>query len=323
MYCGEPRTEGAATVTVVVTSSFSKALHPSTAILTELILSLCGLGLPRASPVLLAHDSPRPAVKDTPFGEMAGQFPNAYLEYLGRVNALLPRLRACTGLALRSVLRLGRASLSNNLVLAVKMVHTPFMLKAEHDHVFIRRVPLLSILTDMQNDPRIKLVRFNRRRNLKIKCDRGNYAGAAHIAAARLVWAPHTPPLGTRLRCNYTRTPCFSDMNHLVRTEYYRDRVLPVIAAMPYTMPETVMQPRIMENMPRYGTFLFGAPGDASYIVHADAAMHGNGELVAEVVKWVHHQARVKDVATHKQSVCNSSFPIVRSVANVGSPSNV
>ena len=297
MHCGEPRPEGAATVTVIVTSSFSKAVHPSTAIITELILSLCGLGLPRASPVLLAHDSPRPAVKDTPFGEMAGQFPNAYLE--------------------------GRASLSNNLVLAVKMVHTPFMLKAEHDHVFIRRVPLLSILTDMQNDPRIKLVRFNRRRNLKIKCDRGNYAGAAHIAAARLVWAPHTPPLGTRLRCNYTRTPCFSDMNHLVRTEYYRDRVLPVIAAMPYTMPETVMQPRIMENMPRYGTFLFGAPGDASYIVHADAAMHGNGELVAEVVKWVQHQARVKDVATHKQSVCNSSFPIVRSVANVGSPSNV
>ena len=311
MHCGEPRPEGAATVTVIVTSSFSKAVHPSTAIITELILSLCGLGLPRASPVLLAHDSPRPAVKDVPLGDMAGQFPSAYLEYLARVHTLLPRLRACTGLALQSVLRLGRASLSNNLVMAVKMVHTPFMLKAEHDHVFIRRVPLLSILRDMQNDPRIKFVRFNRRRNLKIKCDRGNYAGAAHTAAARLVWARHTPPPGTKLRCNYTRTPCFSDMNHVVRTQYYRDRVLPLIAAMPYTMPETVMQPRIMEDLPQYGTFLFGAPGDASYIVHADAAMHGNGELVTEVVRWVHQQARVKDVATHKQFACNSSFPIV------------
>ena len=100
-------------------------------------------------------------------------------------------------------------------------------------------------------------------------------------------------------------------MNHLARTQYYRDRVLPLIASMPYTMPETVMQPRVMEDLPQYGTFVFGAPGDAPYIVHADAAMHGNGELVAGVVRWVHQQARVKHVAAHKHSVCNSTFPIV------------
>ena len=299
-------------VTVIVTSSYSGLVHPSTAILTEFVLSLRWLGLPRATPVLLAHDSPwfGPAfTANIPATDAGEQFPSAYLEYLARVHHVLPRLRACSGLALRSVLRMGRAGLSHNLALAVKMVRTPFLLKAEHDHLFVRRVPLLAILSDMRDDPRLKLVRFNRRRNVPIRCDRGDYAGKEHKAAARRVWARHTPPLLTELRCNYTRTPCFSDMNHVTRTVYYRNRVLPLIVREPDKMPEAVMQPRIMEEVRGYGTYLFGAPNDAPCLVHADASMHGHGELVPEVTRWVRQQAVTKRFAVRRAHVCNSSFP--------------
>jgi hypothetical protein len=298
-------------VTVIVTSSFSKAVHPSTAILSELILSLRRLGMPPATTVLLAHDGPRlPTSEPSSSGEAVEQFPSAYLEYLARIRNLLPRLRACTGLELRLVLRLENGNLAGNMALAVKLVRTPFILKAEHDHIFIRPVPLMSILNDMLHDSRIKYVRFNRRRNIQINCDRGDYVSSEHKYAARAVWARHTPPPGIGLHCNYTRTPCFSDMNHVVRTQHFREMLLPLMMASPETMPETVMQRKIMQNVGDFGTFIFGSPGHASTIVHADASIHGNGELVPEVTRWVKKQVAIKSVPTDEQSVCHSSFPM-------------
>ena len=302
-------------VTVIVTSSYARLVHPSTAILTECILSLRWLGLPLGAPVLLAHDSPwtgPTTLASMPATDAGEQFPSAYLEYLARVHHVVPRLRACTRLAIRSVLRMGRAGLAHNLALAVSLVRTPFMLKAEHDHLFVRRVPLLAILDDMRDDPRLKFVRFNRRRNVPIRCDRGDYVGEEHKAAARRVWARHTPPLLTALRLNYTRTPCFSDMNHVTRTVYYRNRVLPFIVREPNKMPEAVMQPKIMEEVRGYGTFLFGAPNDAPFLAHADASMHGHGELLPEVTRWVRQQAATKRFAVRRAHVCNSSFPSSR-----------
>jgi hypothetical protein len=299
-------------VTVVVTSSYAKAVHPSISIIAECVLSLRWLDLPPATPVLLAHDSPwvGPGARQaTPTADASEQFPNAYLEYLARVHHALPRLRMCTGLAIRSVLRMGHAGLSRNLAFAVKLVRTHFLLKVEHDHLFVRRVPLLAILNDMRDDTRLKFVRFNRRRNLPVKCDRGDYAGEEHKTAARHVWARHTPPRVTELRCNYTRTSCFSDMNHVARTAYYRNRVLPFIVRDPKKMPEAVMQPKIMEDVRGYGTFLFGAPNDAGFLVHADASMHGNGELVPEVTHWVRQQALTRRFPVHRAHLCSSSLP--------------
>jgi hypothetical protein len=87
-------------VTVVVTSSYAKAVHPSISIIAECVLSLRWLDLPPATPVLLAHDSPwvGPGARQaTPTADASEQFPNAYLEYLARVHHALPRLRMCNG----------------------------------------------------------------------------------------------------------------------------------------------------------------------------------------------------------------------------------
>ena len=92
-------------------------------------------------------------------------------------------------------------------------------------------------------------------------------------------------------------------MNHLARTAYYRDIVLPLVTKAPDTMPETTMQPRIMDNWTRYGTFVFGAPGDPPCLVHADAAMRGHGELVLEIARWVRRVAASKHVES-RSAVC-------------------
>ena len=283
-------------VTVIVTSSFARGIHPSTDLLTEGLLRLRFLELPRETPVLIAHDSPQPIDEEL--------FPSAYLEYLGRVHHMLPQLRKCTGLAIRSVLRLGKSGLASNLAMAVRLVRTRFLLKAEHDHFFTRRVPLRAILEDMRNDPKLQFVRFNRRRNVPVRCDRGDYVAYRDRAAARRVWGRHVSMSATPLRCNYTQTPCFSDMNHVARSAYYREAVLPLVLKAPDTMPETTMQPRIMEYLTRYATFVFGGPGDPPCLVHADAAMRGHGELVPEITRWVHKLAASKHLVRPSASVC-------------------
>ena len=128
---GETIPEAELSVTVVVTSSFAKAIHPSATLLAEGLLRLRFLNLPRGTPVLIAHDSPRSVD-----GEW---FPSDYLEYLGRVHHMLPRLRTCTGLAVVSMLRVGRSGLASNLAAAVRSVRTPFLLKVEHDHFYEER----------------------------------------------------------------------------------------------------------------------------------------------------------------------------------------
>lgn len=296
---GETIPEAELSVTVVVTSSFAKAIHPSAALLAEGLLRLRFLNLPRGTPVLIAHDSPRSVD-----GEW---FPRDYLEYLGRVHHMLPRLRTCTGLAVVSMLRVGRSGLASNLAAAVRSVRTPFLLKVEHDHFFTRSVPLRAILDDMRNDPKLQFVRFNRRRNVAIRCDRGDYAAPGDRAAARRIWGKHVSTSATPLRCNYTRTACFSDMNHLARAAYYREIVLPLVTKAQDTMPETTMQPRIMDNWTRYGTFVFGAPGDPPCLVHADAAMRGHGELVPAITRWVRRVAASKHVEPPSAFECEEA----------------
>ena len=60
------------------------------------------------------------------------------------------------------------------------------------------------------------------------------------------LWGEHSAPAGVRLRHSYTRTACFSDMNHLTTTSYYRTRVLPIILrrdlGYPHKTPENMMQ---------------------------------------------------------------------------------
>ncbi len=279
-------------LTLIVTASASP-LHPSTAVLQQTLLSLRHLGLPRGygPPVLLAHDAPR--ARDAA----------RYAEYLRRVKGLLPAAAQCTGLTLRLLVRPTVGRLAGNLAFALAHVSTPFMLKVEHDHPFTRSVDVLSVVRDMVADRRLKCVRFNRRENRCLRCDSGEF-GRVRVSQAytrqlaRKLWGAHAPRRGTLLRYNYTRTSCFSDMNHLAVTSFYRDEVMPVVLRAPWRPPEAVMQDEcwIARNHARYGTYIWDGPDALAAIVHIDAAMRaGVGELLPHVRAWlrgVHARAR-------------------------------
>ena len=281
-------------VTVMVTASASP-LNPSTAILQELLLSLRFLQLPSRSPVLLSHDGPRfrqPGAALLMNNTL--EFPHSYLQYLGRVEAMLPAASACTDLAIRLLLRATNGYLAGNLAFALSHVRTPFVIKVEHDHPFVRPIDLISVVRDMSADKRLKYVRFNRRSNVQKNCDNGDYPrsllGTEDERIARRLWGPLKPLPGLPPLSNaYTRSACFSDMNHITATSYYRNEILPVITKDPRLPPETLMQDLcyIARNHSHYGTHIYGQIGAPASIAHVDAALHGTGELMPSVREWL------------------------------------
>ena len=303
-------------ITVIVTAS-SSPLNPSTSILQELLLSLQFLQLAPRTPVLLSHDGPRlrPAGAAALLNNTL-EFPRAYLQYLARVEAMLPAASACTGLAIRLLLRATNGYLAGNLAFALGHVRTPYVLKVEHDHIFVRIIDIPSVVRDLAADPRLKYVRFNRRKNVRKNCDNGDYpralAGGEDQWIAQRLWGNHEAPAGMPpLRNAYTRTACFSDMNHLTSTAYYRNEILPVITRDPKLPPETLMQDfcYIARNHSHYGTYIFGAVDAPACITHVDAALHGTGELLPWVRDWLRDtKLRVRNgTEPERPFVCRTS----------------
>lgn len=288
-------------------------MNPSTAILRELLLSLMHLQLPPQNPVLLSHDGPRLGPRAHAHDASAAYswkelsrtmpafaFPLTYLDYLENVQRLIPQASACTNLDIRLLLRATNGNLAGNLAFALAYVRTPFMLKVEHDHLFTRPVDALSIVRDMMADRRMKYVRFNRRENVRVRCDNGDYyrTSPPDQLAAKLLWAPHSAPPRVVFENNYTRTSCFSDMNHMASTSYYRALILPLMLANPAIPPETLVQDHawIARNHSTYGTYLYGEVNAPPTIAHVDAAMHGAGELLPQVREWTRDvRQRVKN----------------------------
>ena len=274
-------------LTIMVTASASP-LNPSTAVISELVLSLRLLSLPPQTPVLLAHDGPRISADAT--DETPSAFPPRYLQYLSRLEALAPRMAACTGLDVRLVLRATNGNLAGNLAFALSLVRTPFVLKAEHDHIFVRRLPVLDIVRDMLADRRLRYVRFNRRANIRKLGDDGAYVSHhSERPIAQALWGNHEPLPGQVLHQNYTRTVCFSDMNHLTPTAYYREQLLPVMLSTAPHPPETAVQRlcSLARHHSHFGTYIFGGIDAPPAIAHLDAALHGAGELLPEVRRWL------------------------------------
>ena len=318
-------------LTVVVTASASP-LNPSTAILRELILSLTHLQLPPQTPVLLSHDGPRLGPRAITYNISASYswqqlsrimpalaFSPAYLRYLSNVQQLLPAAAACTNLDLRLLVRATNGNLAGNLAFALSHVRTPYMLKVEHDHLFTRPVDALSVVRDMIADPRLKYVRFNRRENFRVRCDNGDYYrnSPPDREIAKALWGAHEAPRGVRVANNYTRTSCFSDMNHLASTAYYRNLILPVMLradfGYPKIPPETLVQDHcwIARNHSTYGTYLFDAINAPPTIAHVDAALHGVGEILPQVREWIRGvRERAKSGAEDEPFTCRAPLDL-------------
>lgn len=248
-------------ITILITASFCK-FHPSLIIMASALHSLQYLQLRTGTDVLLVHD--RPPRQEKKFDL-----------YINKLNASMPSIRKCMpNINPQLIIADTHLHQAKALAFGLSFVKTHFFLKMEHDHIFIRRVFIYNILKDMSRDSALKIVRFNRRRNMRVNCDDGYYEEVWKKKLARHLWKEHTVESD-----KYTRTVCFSDMNHISRVDFYSNMIIsPAVKAAPQ-MIETTIQKLIIYNHSLFGTYIYGGPYSKETLTHLDASKHGHGEL--------------------------------------------
>ena len=248
-------------LTVLITASFCK-FHPSLIIISKALLSLRYLHLKYGTDVLLFHDRP-------PRIEMKFDL------YIRNLNHSMLSIRECIqNIQPRLVLTNQHMHQAKALAFALSLVKTEFFLKMEHDHVFVRRILVYEILYDMMHDHNLKIVRFNRRQNKIVNCDSGYYTNREKKRISRRLWKEYKSVSQT-----YTRTVCFSDMNHISRLPFYTRTIASPAAKKAPQMIETTIQPLVVNNHTMFGTYIYGAPRFNKTLSHLDASRHNHGEL--------------------------------------------
>ena len=217
--------------------------------------------------------------------------------YIQLLNASMPLIRNCIP-SINPLLVVTKTHLHQAKALAfgLSLIKTPFFLKMEHDHIFVKQVPIYGILHDMMRNNALKVVRFNRRRNKRIKCDHGYYDQPWKKKRSRALWKAHAGESHV-----YTRTVCFSDMNHVSRVKFYMDTILPPAVKAAPQMVETTIQKIVVYNHSAFGTYIYGGPNFEKTLTHLDASKHGHGELDAA------HVAKIQAEPVHRTFSCSPS----------------
>ena len=129
--------------------------------------------------------------------------------------------------------------LSGNLRNAFKFaVSSRFTLIVQDDLVFIDNLPIQKIIATLENDSRIKHVRFNRRSNIVS----GRDTELTQVKSGGLY---------------FLKTNNWSDNNHITTADYYRKIVFPRIDNKK-TYPENVLRKFNEINSKACGTFIYG-----------------------------------------------------------------
>jgi hypothetical protein len=147
---------------------------------------------------------------------------------------------------------------------AFNFITTEYVLIIQHDFPFIRDFEIEKVIQDMKINLELKYVRFNKRANTKVGWDALN-----DLFGKQIISQNYT----------YTRTPNWSDNNHLCRSDYYRDIILkecndgkPMEAYLYY-------KSKTEEIHNKYGTYIFDEIDKPAYIKHID----GRNESVVKL----------------------------------------
>lgn len=226
--------------------------NPSTKIIDKAIKSLSLLRYPEDSKIILAHDFPQSESK----------IKNEYFNYYENLKNKYGHLDNFT-LTMSDKF----VHMSGNVRNAFNYVDSKYVLILSHDFIFVRDIDIDLIMEDMEKNPQLKHVRFNKRANTHRG---GDWESSGKVFDKFSVSGNH----------EYTSTPCWSDINHISPTSYYKDVILQECRdggalenffycriKKAYENDEPSLTTQTHE---KYGTFLFDKLNAKPYVYHTD-----------------------------------------------------
>ena len=221
-------------LTIIITASFIPS-HPSLSIIKQTIDSLHLINYPSDTKIILAHDY----CNNVNY--------NLYFKELNHYVKAFPNIMIVT--------RETHGHLVGNIRNALHYVTTKYILVIQHDLPFVRSFDIQKVISDMEENPSIKYVRFNKRNNIKSGFDALN-----DLFGLQQEQTNYT----------YTRTPAWSDNNHICTTSYYNTIVMKECSD-GYPMEICLHGKNVnLETHNIYGTYLFGPLDYPQTIYHTD-----------------------------------------------------
>ena len=225
---------GISNLTVIITASFIRS-HPTIKLIQETFESLQLINMPSNTKIILAHD----------YNDH-----NDYIKYFEKLNEYIKSLSN-----IEIVTRTTHGDLTGNIRNALQYVTSKYILVIQHDLPFIKKFDIQKVIYDMDENTDIKYVRFNKRKNIKTGFDSLNHLFGLQVK---------------QINYTYTRTPAWSDNNHLCLTGYYTDIVMKECPD-GWTMEGKLHGKNKNEEIhKKYGTYLFGELNHPQVIEHTD-----------------------------------------------------
>jgi GTP:adenosylcobinamide-phosphate guanylyltransferase len=219
---------------VIITSSHIPS-HPKITIIKDTIESLSKTNMAKDTKIILAHD----------FSEHIN-----YIQYLQNLKEYI-----VDKANIQIVVRDTHGHLTGNIRNAFNFINTEYVLIIQHDLPFVENFDLEKVVEDMKNNPELKYVRFNKRKNIKTGSDALN-----DLFGKQFVLKNYT----------YTRTPSWSDNNHLCRSDYYKDLILKECDDGKPMELYLIKKSQTEDIHNKYGTYIFGELNNPRMIKHTD-----------------------------------------------------
>lgn len=262
---------GESPVAVLITANPIPS-HPSPHQILNTVKSLEFVGLPEGTKIFLLHDGLRWAQRQS----------KTRIRYTMYLDALSEALASRAEVFIVALPRWGH--ISQLLRRGATLAEAEFLLVVQHDLPFVRKVDLRSIMEFIRDEPEIRHVRFNLRKNTALGQDAMATFKAQKETEDRSDFfrqyestSQHAIPL--------VRTLAWSDNNFVCPRWYLEKVVLGPIGSLRMA-PEWAMNHLSRpENHRILGTFVAGSLGDPPVISHTDGRNSSVGADCGETVK--------------------------------------